>query len=96
MRTVMTSSDCPPFDPRAAEVIRSIVFEIAPRQDVGHDPGLGLRGDLGYDSLALLEAVVAIEDELDVMIIDDGTTAEIETVADFERYVLRIVRQAGA
>ncbi|HEV8551449.1 MAG TPA: AMP-binding protein, partial [Polyangiaceae bacterium] len=45
----------------AAESVRAAVATIARRDPATLDPALGLRGDLGFDSLMLLELLVALE-----------------------------------
>lgn len=55
-----------------------------------------LVNDLGYHSLAMLEAIFTLEDEIGVELIDDGTAGEITTVGDVEDQVVAIVARARA
>ncbi|HEY1623292.1 MAG TPA: acyl carrier protein [Streptosporangiaceae bacterium] len=72
--------------------VREVLLELAPVQDPPDKPVLELEADLGYNSLALLEAVVALEEELGLILIDDGSVASITTVADVEDYVVRLAQ----
>jgi acyl carrier protein len=76
--------------------VRQVLLELAPVQDPPDKPGLELEADLGYNSLALLEAVVVLEEELGLVLTDDGSIAEIRTVADVCDYVARLARNADA
>jgi acyl carrier protein len=55
-----------------------------------------LVNDLGYHSLAMLEAIFTLEEELGVELVDDGTAGEITTVGDVEDQVAAIVARARA
>jgi len=48
----------------SAQSVRAAVAAIARRDPATLDPGLGLRADLGFDSLMLLELLVALEAQL--------------------------------
>ena len=86
------------------ETVRSIILEIAPTPadpaaladgtlDV---PGLNLAADLGYHSLALLEVIVALEEELQVEHFEDAGAMFISTVGELEEYVLKLLSDAAA
>jgi acyl carrier protein len=72
------------------ETVRSIVLELAPIKNVQGGRELNLATDLGYHSLALLEVIVALEDELGGLITDDGSAMFITTLGDVEDYVARL------
>ncbi len=50
-------------------------------------PGSGFEEDLGADSLAMIEVVVAVDVRFGVKV-DDGDVKELVTVDDMVRYVL--------
>lgn len=75
------------------ETIRSIVLELAPIKGVQGGRELNLATDLGYHSLALLEVIVALEDELGVPVTDDGSAMFITTLGDVEDYVVRLLAE---
>jgi|SRR5438094_610059 acyl carrier protein len=90
-------------DDEIRQTVRSIVLEIAPTQldpaaveagtvDVAQ---LNLAGDLGYHSLALLEVIVALEEELQMERFDDSGTMFIRTLGDLEGYVVKLVREGA-
>jgi acyl carrier protein len=72
--------------------VRQVLLELAPVQDPPAKPALELEADLGYNSLALLEAVVALEEELGLILTNDGSVAAIRTVADVQDYVVRLAQ----
>jgi acyl carrier protein len=76
-----------------AETVRSIVLELAPIKGVQGGRELNLAADLGYHSLALLEVIVALEDELGVPVTDDGSAMFITTLGDVEDYVVRLLAE---
>lgn len=71
-------------------VVLEIVRELAPSgvTEVGLDTALV--AELGFDSLGLIELLVALEDELGLPAIDTQRMGKMERVADLER----IVREA--
>jgi len=73
----------------AHAVVLEIVMEMSPSAVTELEPDTELIADLGYDSLGLLELIVALEDTLDLPPIDVEELAEIERVADLERVVSR-------
>jgi acyl carrier protein len=84
----------PSTDQETRERVRSIIVEVAPTKvatDDGQDvTALNLAADLGYHSLALLEAIVAIEEELGIALVDDGSAMFISTVGELEDYVVKL------
>ncbi len=70
----------------AARMVRAAVATMARRSPGEIAPAMTLRGDLGFDSLMLLELLVALESQ-----VDDPVDAErlnaCETVGDVERLV---------
>jgi acyl carrier protein len=69
--------------------LASIVQEVAdvPAADVL--PDKALRADLGLDSLAMVEVVVATEEKFDVRIPDEDVPT-LRTVGDYVAYVQRV------
>ena len=74
--------------------VREILLDLAPVKDRYPDgkTDLELEADLGYNSLALLEAIVAMEDELGIVLTNDGSVAAIRTVADIENFVVGVIQ----
>lgn len=92
----------PVRDEQAIRVqVREVLLELAPVQDQPvpdgpQQPALELVNDLGYNSLALLEAIVVLEEELGFMLTgDDEVIADIRTVSDVQDYVVRLAARAG-
>jgi acyl carrier protein len=73
--------------------VREILLDLAPVQDPPDKPGLDLETDLGYNSLALLEAIVTLEDELGLFFTDDGSAKSVRTVTDIEDYVVKLAQR---
>jgi long-chain acyl-CoA synthetase len=75
----------------AARLVRAAVATIARKSASEISPGMTLRGDLGFDSLMLLELLVALENQ-----VSDAVDAErlnaAETVADVEA----LLQETGA
>jgi long-chain acyl-CoA synthetase len=70
----------------AASIVRSTIATIARRPVAKIAANQALRGDLGFDSLMLLELLVAIETELGRSL-DAERVASAQTVADVEAFV---------
>lgn len=70
----------------AASLVRGTIATIARRPAAKISAGQQLRGDLGFDSLMLLELLVAIETELGRSL-DAERVATAQTVADVEAFV---------
>lgn len=75
------------------QVIRDLIFELAPKMvaEPGENPHLV--DDLEYHSLAILELAFTIEDEFELEPIDEETAQKIVTVRDAEDYVLEALRE---
>src|SRR5262249_50063927 len=67
----------------AARLVRAAIATISRRTPSEVAPGLTLRGDLGFDSLMLLELLVALENQVSDAIDAERLNAA-ETVADVE------------
>jgi long-chain acyl-CoA synthetase len=70
----------------AASIVRSTIATIARRSPAKISANQALRGDLGFDSLMLLELLVAIETELGRSL-DAERVSSAQTVADVEAFV---------
>lgn len=46
-----------------------------------------IRDDLGVDSLAAIELLAGLEEELDILLIDDPRLAAVSTIADLHELV---------
>jgi acyl carrier protein len=73
------------------EKVREILLRAAPRQMDMLSRESNLVADLAYHSLAIMEAIFALEEEIGVEFADYGEAGEITTVGDVEDYVLKIV-----
>lgn len=73
------------------EKVRAILLQHSSDQTLPISRESALVNDLGYHSLAMLEAIFALEDELGIELIDDGTASSIATVGDVEDRILAIV-----
>jgi long-chain acyl-CoA synthetase len=67
----------------AAQSVRAAVAAIARREPSALDPSLGLRADLGFDSLMLLELLVALEAQLEGSVDAERLSACV-TIGDVE------------
>ncbi len=67
----------------ASRMVRAAVGVIARRDPASLTPAMTLRGDLGFDSLMLLELLVALETQVSSSVDADALT-ECETVGDVE------------
>ena len=70
------------------EVVKSLVFI---RPEVLTDD-VDLIGDLGYDSLGLLELITAIEHEFDVDEVNEADALSVITVGDLRRLLAESLR----
>ncbi len=75
----------------AARMVRSAIAVIGRKTPAEILPGMTLRGDLGFDSLMLLELLVALENQVHDAVDADRLNAA-ETVADVEA----LLRDTGA
>lgn len=73
---------------RLDDVVKSLVFI---RPDVLGDD-VDLIGDLGYDSLGLLELITAIEHEFDVDEVNEADALSVITVGDLRRLLAESLR----
>ena len=76
--------------------VRAILLEHSSDKTLSVTRETVLVNDLGYHSLAMLEAIFALEDELGIELIDDGTATSIITVGDVEDRILAIVATTEA
>ena len=67
--------------------VRELVLEVAPYPGATVDENSRLELDLQYDSLALVELAVKIEENFGLPPMAEGDILEIETVGDIERLV---------
>jgi acyl carrier protein len=80
--------------------VREILLDLAPVKSASASPdssassGLQLEAELGYNSLALLEAIVTMEEELGIILTNDGSVSSIRTVGDIEDYVIALTRRS--
>jgi acyl carrier protein len=97
---VSATSSGPAGDEAIRAQVREVLLDLAPVQDPPDKPHLELETDLGYNSLALLEAVVALEEELGLILTGEGagagSIAAIRTVTDVCDYVVQLARHADA
>jgi acyl carrier protein len=75
--------------------VRAILLRHSADQTLSVTRETGLVNDLGYHSLAMLEAIFALEDELGIELIDDGTASSIATVGDVEDRIVAIVAEGN-
>jgi acyl carrier protein len=74
------------------QLLRNLIFELAPGDVDPAGSDARLVEDLGYHSLALLEMAFTIEDEFDLEPIDDEAAQGIRTVRDVEEFVVGKLR----
>ena len=74
--------------------VRDLVVEAAPTAVARADGASTLTGDLGYDSLGLLELMSLLEAEFDLPPVDDDFSA-VRTLRDAEDMVLRVLAAQG-
>jgi len=75
-------------DPRAR--IRAIVAEVAPNQPAPPlEPETRLVDDLLFDSVAILELMVALESDFDIPPISPADSLGILTIEQLEAFVLK-------
>jgi acyl carrier protein len=72
--------------------VQDIIREMSPAGMVELQPETTLVAELGFDSLGVVELLVALEDALDLPPLDEHALAGVDRVADVER----IVREAKA
>jgi acyl carrier protein len=77
------------------EKVRTILVQHSADQTLSVTRDTALVNDLGYHSLAMLEAIFALEDEIGIELIDDGTASSIVTVGDVEDRIVAILEEAA-
>lgn len=70
------------------ELIKQLVFELAPTKEQVTKDNPDLVADLEYHSLAVLELAFSIEDEFDLEPLDEETAKTIPTLYDVQDYVV--------
>ena len=77
-------------------IVRALNLEIAP-EEIG-DSDVLFGGEMGLNSMAMVELVVGIEDEFDLEISDEDLSAEVfksvQTIEDYIRSVRECVLTA--
>jgi acyl carrier protein len=73
--------------------VRAIVGSRAPLKVDGVTSELALVGQLGFDSLGLIELAAALEEEFRIPPQPDEDLLEIESVGDVEEMVMRLAGQ---
>lgn len=77
------------------EKVHEILIRYSADQTLSVTRDTALVNDLGYHSLAMLEAIFALEDELEIEIVDDSSAGSIATVGDVEDRIVAILEEAG-
>jgi acyl carrier protein len=75
--------------------VRELLLGCAPVKTPPDTPDLELVKDLGYNSMALLEAIVTLEGELGFFLINDGITGSISTVAEIQDHAVKLAHEAS-
>jgi len=78
------------------QTVRNVLLQFAPHPADSVDENTDLVAELAYNSLAMLEAVFVLEEELSVDLVNDGTAGHMATVGDVERYVGRVLGEQQA
>jgi len=73
----------------------SEVLRLAPRPLERVDAATDLEDELGFDSLALVELALALEQEFDMPPLSEGEALEIRTVGDVQDVVVRTLAPAA-
>jgi acyl carrier protein len=77
-------------DVATVSVIYDLIREMAPEPSARVEPDAYLVGELGYDSLDLLELIAAIEETLGLPPFVEGDLTDMERISD----LLRVVAEA--
>jgi acyl carrier protein len=77
------------------EKVRAILVRYSADPALSVTRDTSLVNELGYHSLAMLEAIFSLEDELGIELVDDGTASSIATVGDVEDRVVAVLEEAG-
>ncbi|MFT4034266.1 MAG: acyl carrier protein [Patulibacter sp.] len=93
----MTATDQPEVPASVSQTVREVVLELAPIAPAGPlTSDTLLINDLGFDSLLIIELVVALEQELGVAGPDDEESLHVATVGDLETQVAAILSEQHA
>jgi acyl carrier protein len=76
------------------EDIRKFVAQLAPVKGVDVSPSCELAVDLGYDSLRMMELATVFEDHFGLEDISEDDAAEVDTVAEVEELVMRLLAES--
>ncbi|HVJ20840.1 MAG TPA: AMP-binding protein, partial [Polyangiaceae bacterium] len=79
----LEAKEAPASGDNTRSLVRAAVGTIARRDPATLHPGMSLRGDLGFDSLMLLELLVALENQVGKTVDADRLNAAV-TIADAE------------
>jgi acyl carrier protein len=74
-------------------VVAQIVKELSPAGNADVDPDADLIAELGFDSLGLVELLVAIEDALGLSPLDAEGLGDVRSVADLQRVATEALAQ---
>jgi acyl carrier protein len=74
------------------ERVRALVVELAPVTPAAVTATSRLVADLGYDSLGLLELAAALEGDMALAALSADDATGVETVADVQELVVRLLR----
>jgi acyl carrier protein len=80
-------------EPDISEAVREIVRQLAPYPPETLDESSRLELDLQFDSLALVELAVKIEERFGLPPMSEDDVLEVETVGDIERLVAQTASQ---
>lgn len=75
--------------------VREVVLAMAPVQPQRIDGATLLAGELGYDSLGLVQVAATLEDEFGLTDAGDEGVIDVETVADVEERMLGLLGPAA-
>lgn len=75
----------------ARSIVRKLVQELSPHGLDPLQPEHLLQDDLGFDSIGLMEVAVAIEDELDIELLQSPSARNLRTYADLENMVVSAI-----
>lgn len=68
--------------------IRGVIARLSPSRPAAVEPGQRLIDDLAYDSLALIELALALEDEFRLTPLSDYDSLDIVSVGEVEELVV--------
>jgi len=84
---------------RTAEIrerTRTLIVDAAPKAGRFVGASATLVGDLGYDSLGLIELTSLLEAEFDLPPVPEEDALAVETVGDAEELVVRMLERAAS